>query len=326
MSTQGDEKFSRGAATECSPGHKPGVGVVLERSPGGAKDSQRLFRPSGAGIVSKENPGLTPGATFCRRSAAIHSRPALILLILLVAMSTLQATQVEQKDVEKLLKDVDKLLNDGDCHSCHSIDHKVVGPSYIDISKKYAGQATAVDQLTRSIRQGGSGNWGDLRMPGHPDLNDAQLAEIVRWILLLKDAIPGGTRQVPPKEYTYPVNDKKVTLNFPIFVEGAEGNAQMVTRDVFRGYQLYNSYCYRCHGTDVTESELAPDLRRFVAATAPQEFLSVVMAGREDKGMPMWAGFFTEEEVKQIYQYVKGRSLDLTPVGRPRSEYDSSKN
>ncbi len=319
MSTQGDEKFSRGAATECSPGHKPGVGVVLERGPGGAKDSQRLFRPSGAGIVSKENPGLTPGATFCRRSAAIHSRPALILLILLVAISTLQAMQVEQKVVEKL-------LNDGDCHSCHSIDHKVVGPSYLDISKKYAGQATAVDQLTRRIRQGGSGNWGDLRMPAHPDLNDAQLAETVRWILALKDVTPGGSQEAKAKEYTYTVNGKKVTLNFPIFVEGAEGNAQMVTKDVFRGYQLYNSYCYRCHGTDVTESELAPDLRRFVAATAPQEFLSVVMAGREDKGMPMWAGFFTEEEVKQIYQYVKGRSLDLTPVGRPRSEYDSSKN
>jgi len=241
------------------------------------------------------------------------------LLIFLVAMSTMYAMQVEQKDVEKL-------LNDGDCHSCHSIDHKVVGPSYLDISKKYAGQATAVDQLTRSIRQGGSGNWGDLRMPAHPDLNDAQLAETVRWILALKDVTPGGSQEAKAKEYTYTVNGKKVTLNFPIFVEGAEGNAQMVTKDVFRGYQLYNSYCYRCHGTDVTESELAPDLRRFVAATAPQEFLSVVMAGREDKGMPMWAGFFTEEEVKQIYQYVKGRSLDLTPVGRPRSEYDSSKN
>ena len=249
-----------------------------------------------------------------------------ILLIFLVAMSTLQATQVEQKDVEKLLKDVDKLLNDGDCHSCHSIDHKVVGPSYIDISKKYAAQATAAEQLSRSIRQGGSGNWGDLRMPAHPDLNDAQLAETVRWILALKDVTPGGSQEAKAKEYTYTVNGKRVTLNFPIFVEGTEGNAQMVTRDVFRGYQVYNSYCYRCHGTDVTESELAPDLRRFVAATAPQEFLSVVMAGREDKGMPMWAGFFTEEEVKQIYQYVKGRSLDLIPVGRPRSEYDSSKN
>jgi len=63
--------FSRGAATECSPGRKPGVGVVPERSPGGAKDSERIFRP-GAEILSKENPGLAPGATLCRRSAAVH--------------------------------------------------------------------------------------------------------------------------------------------------------------------------------------------------------------------------------------------------------------
>ena len=53
--------FSRGAATECSPGRKPGAGVVSERSPGGAKDSERLFRPSGAEIVSKETPGSRPG-------------------------------------------------------------------------------------------------------------------------------------------------------------------------------------------------------------------------------------------------------------------------
>src|SRR6267142_7214049 len=63
--------FSRGAATEYSPGRKPGVGVVPERSPG-AKDSERLFRPSGAEIVLTENPGLAPGATLCRRSAAVH--------------------------------------------------------------------------------------------------------------------------------------------------------------------------------------------------------------------------------------------------------------
>ena len=34
--------FSRGAATECSPGRKPGAGVLLERSPVGAQDSETL--------------------------------------------------------------------------------------------------------------------------------------------------------------------------------------------------------------------------------------------------------------------------------------------
>ena len=50
--------FSRGAATECSPGRKPGVGVVLAHQP---RRGERVFRLYGAEIVSKENPGLRPG-------------------------------------------------------------------------------------------------------------------------------------------------------------------------------------------------------------------------------------------------------------------------
>jgi cytochrome c len=53
-----------------------------------------------------------------------------------------------------------------------------------------------------------------------------------------------------------------------------------------------------------------------------QQFFSMAMAGRTDKGMPGWAGFFSAKEVKQVYEYVKGRSLDLVPVGRPPSESD----
>ena len=122
-----------------------------------------------------------------------------------------------------------------------------------------------------------------------------------------------------PKQYTYAVKGKNVTLDFPVFVEGSD---KKVTKAVFHGYQLYNSYCFRCHGTDATESALAPDLRRFTAQLTQKDFLLVAMAGREDKGMPSWAGFLSEEEIQQIYQYVKGRSLELVPGGRPSSEFD----
>jgi cytochrome c len=129
----------------------------------------------------------------------------------------------------------------------------------------------------------------------------------------------GSIQEAKTKQYTYTVNGKNLTVDFPIFVEGSD---KKVTKDVFHGYQLYNSYCFRCHGTDATESALAPDLRRFAAALPKKEFLSVAMAGREDKGMPSWAGFLSEEEIQQIYQYVKGRSLELVPAGRPPSDYD----
>jgi cytochrome c len=130
----------------------------------------------------------------------------------------------------------------------------------------------------------------------------------------------GGTQQESkPRQYTYVVNGKTITVDFQVFLDGSD---KKVTKDVFHGYQLYNSYCFRCHGTDATESSLAPDLRRFTAEMTQNAFMTVAIAGREDKGMPSWAGFLSQEEIQQIYQYVKGRSLELISGGRPPSEYD----
>src|SRR6266446_2479807 len=60
---------SRGAATECSPGREPGVFFRHDLSPG-AKESFGVFRPFGAAFPNDTYPGLAPGATLCRRSAA----------------------------------------------------------------------------------------------------------------------------------------------------------------------------------------------------------------------------------------------------------------
>jgi mono/diheme cytochrome c family protein len=51
-------------------------------------------------------------------------------------------------------------------------------------------------------------------------------------------------------------------------------------------------------------------------------FLSTAMIGRKEQGMPAWAGFLSEKDVVDVYKYVKGRSLDLVPSGRPASEQD----
>src|SRR5438093_2481091 len=56
-----------------SHGRKPVDGIVSKSQPRrGARflESIRIFRPSGAGIQGYCLPGLAPGATLCRRSAA----------------------------------------------------------------------------------------------------------------------------------------------------------------------------------------------------------------------------------------------------------------
>lgn len=210
-------------------------------------------------------------------------------------------------------QDAEKLIRNSDCSSCHALDHKIVGPSYGDIAKRYAGQQDAVEKLAAKIRDGGSG------MTPHPDLSEESRKQIVAWILSLKDVVTKASDVGEAHKYT--LNDgSTVTLNFQMFVND---QGPKVTKAVFHGYQLYNSYCYRCHGTDATSSQLAPDLRRSLASGMKQpEFLSIAMSGKREQGMPSWAGFLTEEDVNQIYMYVKGRSLDLVPPGRPPSAQD----
>jgi cytochrome c len=140
---------------------------------------------------------------------------------------------------------------------------------------------------------------------------------MLSWIFSLK----GGSPAAKPgaRVYTYKLkNGSTRQLDFPVY---RDGKAPNVTKDIFKGYALYNSYCYRCHGTDATGGELAPDLRMsLVTGMSQRTFLSVAMAGKQDKGMPSWAGFLSQEDMIKVYRYVKGRSLDLVPSGRPSSE------
>jgi cytochrome c len=229
----------------------------------------------------------------------------------------------------------EKLIKANDCTSCHAIDVKVVGPAYREVAKKYRGQPNAVQMLSEKIKQGGYGDWGEVPMKPHAGLTTAQLRQMVMWILSQGDPpakkSAAATRdsaqpRVASKMYSYPLADgASIRLDFPVFVARLDPKAgdQKVTKDVFSGYEMYNSYCYRCHGQDVTGSEIAPDLRHSLSTgMTEKQFFSIVMAGRPEKGMPSWAGFFNAKEAKQVFEYVKGRSLDLVPVGRPPSETD----
>lgn len=72
------------------------------------------------------------------------------------------------------------------CMACHAVDKKLVGPSYKDVAKKYAGDATAVDKLAEKVIKGGSGVWGPVPMPANSQVNDADAKKLVGWILSLK--------------------------------------------------------------------------------------------------------------------------------------------
>ena len=77
------------------------------------------------------------------------------------------------------------LIDGGTCLSCHQLNRKSIGPAYMDVARKYRNDSTAATRLIRKIRHGGSGVWGNVTMPGHPQLTDEQASAMVAYVLSL---------------------------------------------------------------------------------------------------------------------------------------------
>ena len=72
------------------------------------------------------------------------------------------------------------------CAACHSVEKKIVGPAYVDVAAKYKNDKNAVATLTKKIKEGGSGVWGQIPMPPNAAVPEADVKELVAWILALK--------------------------------------------------------------------------------------------------------------------------------------------
>jgi cytochrome c len=72
------------------------------------------------------------------------------------------------------------------CLACHSTDAKLVGPSYKDVAKKYAGQKDAENMLVQKVLKGSTGAWGSVPMPANAQVNEAEARTLVKWILSMK--------------------------------------------------------------------------------------------------------------------------------------------
>jgi len=78
---------------------------------------------------------------------------------------------------------VQNLLNANACNRCHSVDKRVVGPSFREVAVRYAGDREAPMRLATKIRGGGQGVWGAVPMPANPQLAETDLRRIADWVL-----------------------------------------------------------------------------------------------------------------------------------------------
>ena len=103
----------------------------------------------------------------------------LILLAAGVLATNGAFAALDNKAAEEMMK------KDG-CIACHAVDKKGVGPSYQEVAAKYKGDAKAAAMLADKVKKGGVGVWGQIPMPPNTQVSDADVKELVTWILTLK--------------------------------------------------------------------------------------------------------------------------------------------
>lgn len=80
------------------------------------------------------------------------------------------------------------LAQKSNCLACHSIDKKIVGPAWMDVSRRYKGVEGIEQKLVVKVSTGGYGNWGNMPMPAlAPDVKEKDIRTLVRFILNLSN-------------------------------------------------------------------------------------------------------------------------------------------
>jgi len=79
-----------------------------------------------------------------------------------------------------------EMLKKYNCTACHANDKKLVGPAYKDVAAKYKADGGAAEKLAKKIKAGGSGVWGPIPMPPHPQVSDADALALAKYVMTVK--------------------------------------------------------------------------------------------------------------------------------------------
>jgi cytochrome c len=115
----------------------------------------------------------------------------LLLGVAMITLTSFSKNNVEKKYINKAnivfqTSDGEKLISKMDCIGCHKLDKKLIGPSYLDIAKKYTLNDKNVNYLSTKIIKGGSGVWGSIPMAAHSTLKKEDAKSMAKYILSLK--------------------------------------------------------------------------------------------------------------------------------------------
>ncbi|PAT40998.1 hypothetical protein CK623_03380 [Vandammella animalimorsus] len=92
----------------------------------------------------------------------------------------------------------EQLIKSKACIACHSVERKIVGPSFKDIAAKRHAEDGAAAAMAERIRKGSKGQWGPVPMPPNTRVNEAEAQALAQWILSLHPASAAPAKAPSP--------------------------------------------------------------------------------------------------------------------------------
>lgn len=158
------------------------------------------------------------------------------------------------------------------CMACHSIDRRIVGPSFNDIAARYRGQDVQ-QYLFMRIRQGGSGVWGSVPEPPQRTIPDNDLRLLVRWI----------TERDTPQMFSPGIGSKDTPANQTKYFSSSTTSKKTVSSETALPLARKNM-CLVCHRMDIDKQPIiGPPLKaiaaRYRGEDAEQKLFENVQGG-----------------------------------------------
>ena len=92
-----------------------------------------------------------------------------------------------------------------------------------------------------------------------------------------------------------------LVLSSPVMAQGFD------PKKASEGEQVYENYCFTCHGEKLRSTGQTFDLRKLKAGERERYERSV----RNGKGqMPPWTGVLSDEEIDQIWHFIRQHAED----------------
>ncbi|GAB4250934.1 MAG: hypothetical protein Kow0027_14550 [Saprospiraceae bacterium] len=114
-----------------------------------------------------------------------------------------------------------RMIDRSDCKTCHNTFVATVGPSYLDVARRYRNTSDNVNALVAKVKTGGSGNWGQAAMTPHADLPDNDIRIMVEYIMSLDAEEEAKLAAIPETKEPLEMQEGLAEVDEAEFMPGA---------------------------------------------------------------------------------------------------------